>query len=227
MIDPRLFLCSGIQIDQDHELCSGRKVISLDSLGNHANVHVKLENVTDYFLNHLSDRLTDLLEIASYVFAADCSTRRGTEWSDDAVEPWGRNFKFLIPVRDIDFWQQEETQKQLVYFLNFLSNDDYSFSFAKLTVDREKQQYLDIRGPHWSFQGVERVIMFSGGLDSLAGAVEMASANKRLVLVSHRPVAYLGKRQRELFSKLKEKFPVPMIHVPVWINKAENIGKER
>jgi hypothetical protein len=82
----------------------------------------------------------------------------------------GARFQVLNPRKDIDFWQEEETQKQLVYFLNFLSNDEYSFSFTKLTVDREKQQYLDIRGPHWDFQGVERVIMFSGGLDFSCGS---------------------------------------------------------
>jgi 7-cyano-7-deazaguanine synthase in queuosine biosynthesis len=227
MIEPRLFLCSGIKIEPGNQIIGGRKIIDLDSLGSKPNVHIKLENVTDFFLTHLTDRLVDLLEIATYVFAADCSTKRGTEWSvEETVEPWGRDFKFLIPVRDLQFWQSEDIQKQLVGVLNFLSNDDYSFEFTKLKEDRQKQNYLDIGETKWDFEGVDRVSMFSGGLDSLAGAVQAANDNKKLVLVSHRPVAYLGKRQQELFAKLKETFPVPMIHIPVWINKAENFSRE-
>ena len=69
------------------------------------------------------------------------------------------------------------------------------------------------------FYQAERVIMFSGGLDSLAGAVESAAHGKPLVLVSHRPVAQTNTRQRELFKLLRERFPVEMMHVPVWVNK--------
>lgn len=56
--------------------------------------------------------------------------------------------------------------------------------------------------------------MFSGGLDSLAGAVETARAGKSLVLVSHRPVAMLDSRQRQLFSALNKEFPNQLIHTP-------------
>src|SRR5439155_14483881 len=36
-----------------------------------------------------SPRLVDLLEIASYVFSADCATSRGSEWTDDySTEAW-------------------------------------------------------------------------------------------------------------------------------------------
>ena len=46
----------------------------------------------------------DFLEIASYVFTADCSTPRG-EWTDaKQEEPWGRNLAFLIGVREPDFF---------------------------------------------------------------------------------------------------------------------------
>src|SRR5581483_2211179 len=68
--------------------------------------------------------------------------------------------------------------------------------------------------------------MFSGGLDSLAGIAEVANGGEKLVLVSHSPVSTTLSRQRKLFEKLKEKYPVPMIHVPVWINKEGNLGRE-
>jgi hypothetical protein len=68
--------------------------------------------------------------------------------------------------------------------------------------------------------------MFSGGLDSLAGAVASARQGENLVLVSHRSVGTLDKRQRELFKQLKLTYPNPMLHIPVWINKDANLGRE-
>jgi hypothetical protein len=63
-------------------------------------------------------------------------------------------------------------------------------------------------------------------LDSLAGALETAAKGERLVLVSHRPVSTLSSRQAKLFDALRQRFTSPMIHVPVWINKDENKGRE-
>ena len=74
MIEPRLFLCSGAQISPDDPVAKGRKQVELDSAGSNPNVHIRFENVARVFQRHLPSRLTDLLEIAAYVYAADCST---------------------------------------------------------------------------------------------------------------------------------------------------------
>jgi hypothetical protein len=74
--------------------------------------------------------------------------------------------------------------------------------------------------------GVPRVQLFSGGLDSLAGALATAANSENLVLVSHRPVSVLSSRQKKLFEALRGKCSSAMIHVPVWVNKDENKGKE-
>ena len=111
--------------------------------------------------------------------------------------------------------------------LNFLSNDKYSFTFVPLEHDRSyQQQYFEFGDlEDWPFYGPERVLMFSGGLDSLAGAVETARGGAKLVLVSHRPVSTLDSRQKKLFSELRKEFPDQVIHIPVWINKAERLGR--
>lgn len=112
-------------------------------------------------------------------------------------------------------------------FLRFLSNDKYVFEFCQLEKERPVQEYIELGDQQdWPFYGVDRVLMFSGGLDSLAGAAETAAQGKKLVLVSHRPVSTIYKRQRDLFQKLREIYRVPMIHVPVWINKSARYGKE-
>ncbi len=229
MIEPRLFLCSGVTIPDDDPLRCGRCLIELDSAGHEANVNIRFENVAKVFNQHLSPRLIDLLEIAAYVFSADCATSRGTEWTDDgATEPWGRDFAFVIPLRDTAFWNTPEVKSLLTRVLTFLSDDNYSFDFRPLECDRQnQQQYLEFSElEDWPFYGPERVLMFSGGLDSLAGAVETAKTGGKLVLVSHRPVSTMDSRQRQLFGELKNEFPDQLIHIPVWINKAEKFGRE-
>jgi 7-cyano-7-deazaguanine synthase in queuosine biosynthesis len=227
VIAPRLFLCSGAQIAHGDPVAEGRRVVDLDSVGNKPNVNIRVENVAKVLLQHLSPRLVDLLEIASYVYSADCSTQRGTAWTDDrSTEPWGRDFAFVIPVREPAFWNSSEITNLIVEVLNFLSNDKYCFTFVPLEHDRPHQEYLGLgQLEDWPFHAVERVIMFSGGLDSLAGAVDTARGGERLILVSHRPMAMLDSRQRKLFNELEREFPKHLIHIPVWINKTEKVGR--
>jgi hypothetical protein len=47
------------------------------------------------------------------------------------------------------------------------------------------------------------------------------------VLVSHRPVSIIAKRQRQLVGELRTQFPkAPILHIPVWVNKDVRIGRE-
>jgi hypothetical protein len=228
MIEPRLFVCSGARIVPDDPVAAGRLLVELDSVGSKANVNILFENVAKVFNKHLSPRLVDLLEIASYVFSADCATNRGIGWTDEgSTEPWSRDFAFVIPVRDLSFWNTSQNKSLITEVLSFLSNDRYSFTFQPLEHDRPNQQYLEFGElEDWPFYSPERVLMFSGGLDSLAGAVETARSGGRQVLVSHRPVSTLDARQRKLFGELQKEFPGQFIHIPVWINKAEKFGRE-
>jgi REase_DpnII-MboI len=228
MIAPRLFTCSGAKVVSDDPLAAGRQLVELDSVGSGANVNIRFENVAKVFNKHLSPRLVDLLEIASYVFSADCATSRGSEWTDESsTEPWSRDFAFVIPVREPNFWNTTNHKCLITEVLSFLSNDKYSFTFVPLEHDRPDQQYLEFGElEDWLFYNPERVVMFSGGLDSLAGAVETARSGANVVLVSHRPVSTLDSRQRKLFAELQKEFPKNLMHIPVWINKAEKFGRE-
>src|SRR5260370_10731435 len=229
MIDSRLFVCSGAKIADGDAVAAGRGRIELDSMGNEAKVNMRFENVAKVFKQHLSPRLVDLLEIGSYRCRADCATSRGREWTDeDSTEPWSRDFAFVIPVREPGFWGSAGIKSLIAEVLSFLSNDKYSFTFLPLEHDRsDQQQYLEFGElEDWPFHSPERVLMFSGGLDSLAGAVETARGGGRLALVSHRPVSTLSSRQRRLFDELRKEFPSHLIHIPVWINKSERLGQE-
>jgi 7-cyano-7-deazaguanine synthase in queuosine biosynthesis len=224
MIQPRLFLCNGAI----NSGTSDRKELELNTQGSNPNVNIRLENVTDIFFRPLSPRIIDLIEIASYVFAADCATSRGKAWVGDQ-ESWERDFQFIIGVRESDFWSRDEVKQKLIKVLNFLSDDKYSFEFQKLTNKTTEQLYLELNGPkNWVSQNVNRVLMFSGGLDSLAGAVETASSGENLVLVSHRSVATMDKRVKQLVERLRLLYPeIQIIHIPIWVNKdSKTLGHE-
>jgi hypothetical protein len=88
VIEPRLFLCSGAKVSRNDPFAADRRLVELDSIGNKANVNIRFENVAKVFGQHLSPRLVDFLEIASYVFSADCATPRGKAWADESsTEP--------------------------------------------------------------------------------------------------------------------------------------------
>lgn len=228
MIQPRLFLCSGATLSAGAPQLKGRKVVELDALGHDPNVTIKITDVARVFTRNPPARMVDLLEVASYVFTGDTGTRRGKAWLNGSEEPWSRDLHFVIPVRDVGFWREPDVILALTKALGFLSNDRYTFEFTPLTADRQLEGYLELGTEDRPFERADRVIMFSGGLDSLAGSVETASEERTpLVLVSHRSVGQINVRQKNLFRELKATFPkAPMLHVPVWINKANALGHE-
>jgi hypothetical protein len=228
MNKPRLVLCGGVEVAQDDQLRKDRHAIELRTDGANANVNVRLEDLAKVFDQHLSPRLEDLLELAAYVYTADCATRRGGSWAnDDTTEPWDRDFQFVIPVRDLPFWSRKDVSDLVVETLRNLSDDKFAFVFRDMKKKPPKQQYLEFgEMEDWPFHGVARVLMFSGGLDSLAGALDTAARKENLVLVSHRPVSTQSSRQKRLFDALRERYSQPMIHVPIWINKDENQSRE-
>lgn len=230
MIKPRLFLC-GVAPEASQFFMKGSDdchIIELSTHGDKANVNVQLEDVVKAFPSRIGPRTVDLLEIAAYVYTADCSTPRGTEWlHEESSEPWSRDFRLCIPVRDHDFWSRPDVNDTLRKILDFLSNDKYSFEFIRSPHSEAQQSYFAFSDlEDWPFSAVPRVVMFSGGLDSLAGALETATRGENTVLVSHRPVSTLDARQRALFAEIERKFPGRVLHVPVWVNKAKALGRE-
>jgi hypothetical protein len=111
MIEPRLFLCSGAPDPIDTE---GRFLVRLDVAGGDPNVNVRIRDVARLFYQHLDARSIDLLELAAYVFTADAGTRRGAQWQEEAIEPWQRDLKLVIPVRDLAFWTAPDVRDALV-----------------------------------------------------------------------------------------------------------------
>lgn len=228
MIEPRLFLCGGVKIPDDDPLRAGRHEVKSSIYGPNANVNVEIEDVARVFPEKLAPRLRDLLDLAAYVYTADCSARRGGKWGEaDTLEPWGRDFQFVVPMRDLDFWQAKGVSELLRRTLNFLSDDDWKFEFCPYeALAGEQLRFTFTDNEHWPFLDIDRVSLFSGGLDSLSGAVARAEEGQSIVLVSHRPVTTQDARQRKLYTAFQSRVSVPTVRIPVWVNKSGTFGRE-
>ena len=184
--------------------------------GNNRNVRLHLDDVRKRLLEVEPELLTDLAEIATYVFAADCAIRRGGPAMEGMGERWRRTFRLVLGVRQPNRWRQPQRVAALRELLQFLSEDTWFFQFEPMENPPSIQTYLGVANLDADKSGGTTVILFSGGLNSIAGAVdELYTSNRHVVLVSRRLGGMTDKRQRELASDLRSRYPKRVTHVPV------------
>ena len=162
---------------------------------------------------HLPHRILDLLEIASYVFAADRCISRGP---NDALEyhTWSRLIDFHIRVRDHKFWTQPTIIRALSDVLTFMTGDaEYTFNF-ETGHSTPPTSLFDRPGFSIDPAGAGVVVtLFSGGLDSLCGTLDLlTSGGHKVVLVSHESRAGTIHTQRALIGALEKKYPKRVHH---------------
>jgi hypothetical protein len=213
-LSPQIFSCNGALIPKSISNSSKNKPIYLEyrHLPNILqNIKISLPNFVSH-VNYLPDRILDLLEIASYIFSADRFTLRG---KIDALEyqSWSRSFHFFIKVRDFEFWSKESVVKKLVETLHFMSGDaqfEFTFSPGHSTAptslfDKEEFQ-IDAK------ENID-ILLFSGGLDSLAGVVELLETSQdQLCLVTHQSQPRSKKTQKRLVDFLNRRYPNRIKH---------------
>jgi hypothetical protein len=221
----RVILCGGLHASGN---AKGKATVPLSLWGKDSNVTLKVGDISQKMVANIAPVLIDLLEIATYVYCADQATARGGRTSRDYGAQWRRQFQFHIPVREPDLWSAKPVRSALCDTLGFLSDDEYAFTFKKLAKPPPVDQYLDFGAVNAPGFQAEEVVLFSGGLDSLGGAIQEVIADKRsIALVSHRSNPKIDSRQRALLLDLKQKsLPQQPFHVPVWINKEKALGRE-
>ena len=180
-----IFLCNGATLSApvSEDIIEHK----FDYLGDESNVTIKLaEFVQD--VSHLPEIILDLLEIAGYVFAADRSAVRGNK---DLLEyhRWGRFMQFVIKVRKDEFWNREEIKNILSQALTFMTGDrEYKFEFQPGHQTPPQSLFDVAKVSLASYYKQDRsIILFSGGLDSLAGTVKHINENqgRKIILISH------------------------------------------
>ena len=136
----RVFLC-GLSKAQCAEHKEGRE---LNLHGPDANVRLRLDDIRRGLLAVEPELLTDLLEIAAYVFAADNAIRRGDLTLKGMGAHWRRGFRLVIAVRRPGSWSEPQRLNALREVLRFLSDDAWAFEFVGLENPPLIQDYLGI-----------------------------------------------------------------------------------
>lgn len=172
-------------------------------------VTVNIEGVESALTGRLPGDLRDLIRIAAYVLAADCATPRGTLTAADNGASWRRDFRFVVPVSEPDRWRQRRLRRALETTLGFMSDDSFRFEFVRGTCEEGRQVAFRPAGDGRtlvSWDHMDDVLLFSGGMDSFAGAAEETLVQRRRpLLVSHRASAKMQAVQRRLVDELRER----------------------
>ena len=132
----------------------------------------------------------DLLRVAVAAYSTDrLSDRSGMR------DGWTRDLGLSVPVTLGSGW--ERALEPLKEALDFLSGDHWSLDL------RDAQPSDATAAP---LADADAVCLFSGGLDSLAGAIDLLDEGKRVFLVSHYEGGIAPKRQSALFEQLRHHY---------------------
>lgn len=143
----------------------------------------------------------DLLRVAGAVYAADLAVKR------EEREQHIRTIRLRITVTN--FHAFGVVRARLEELLRTLSCDNW-------TIEFDAGAGIPVSTPRWK-KKAGSTLMFSGGLDSFAGAVSLLRTDPRVILVSHithnRPV----KESQELLAAILGKKASPThVQIPVW-----------
>jgi len=220
MSNERSILCGDVK--GDTLPFDDKKPLSLRLWGKGENVSLHISDIRSQLLKDIPSFFHDLIEIATYVYCADQAITRGGDGVDNFGENWRRTLFFRIAVRNPDLWNSSPLKDQLVETLSFLSEDEYYFDFVELKNEPLTQKHLEL-----SVDPPEEVMLFSGGLDSLGGAIEEAVINsRRIAMVTHKATHKFNRRHRKLLDFLSSAAVHEPLHIPVSINKSKILGRE-
>lgn len=146
---------------------------------------------------HPSEIGLDLLVLAAHVHAADTRISRAEQSQDS----WTREIRLVVPVSDPNRWNAAaQTVKRA---LDFLTGDRWTIGFRQ-----RPERFAEIITPPETLlpPGFDAVSLFSGGLDSLIGAINLLEEGHTPLLVSHAGEGATSDAQNVLFAVLKKHF---------------------
>lgn len=187
-----------------------------------------IEVIKGLFAGGIPDRFLDFIEIATYVYCADQMVVRCQGRVDPQGALWRRHFRMVVAVREPAFWSRQEVKACLERLLWFLGDERYSFTFVPLTYQPPDQLYLKIKPGKPSEKPLDRVMLFSGGVDSLGGAIQEAIVEgRRVALVRHKSNSKFKYRYKALEDGLAKKCQGnEPVYITVKVGKDSELTKE-
>lgn len=158
------------------------------------------------FASLANKKALDLFLISSFVYGID----RFIDRHSYSIDGWSREFNVIFPVYEDKNW--ENVKNEFEKLLSFLTGDYWKVNFSKNTLLFPESEISDNFKKPFS-----QVNLFSGGLDSLIGALDFLKNNptKLVLLVSHfDPHISARQEQKDLRNKLFEKYPNGFDYIP-------------
>lgn len=143
----------------------------------------------------------DVLNLASGIFATDLAVKR------EEREHYVRTIKLTIEVINVHAFERVKEDIQRALYV--ISKDNWSLFFVqKKGTPTTALDWEDQEGA---------ALLFSGGIDSMAGAAELLRQNKQLVLVSHNSHAnhVIDNCQNAIHSVLEGHFTKSIRHLHI------------
>ena len=160
--------------------------------------------VDDYRLSRafgsiLPARLADLIDLAMAVYYADRRARRVR----NPFELTGhRDIRIRLPVRELKMWKSSEVNANLAELLSWFTEDSWEFEFTELEVHRKSESEKSLFASPVAYPNIS--LLFSGGLDSLAGLCTLMDKNRdcSFILVSGCTSQLIARVQRDLIREM-------------------------
>lgn len=142
---------------------------------------------------------TDLLTVASAIYASDLAVKRSER------ERVTRKIELNVPVVNLAVFN--EIRYDLQYALYILSHDAWTINFSQKPGEIESQFAK-------TSSNDGKVLLFSGGLDAFSAAIDFGEAGQIVQLVSHTTAnPIVSGSQNTLYSYLDEAFPNQFQHL--------------
>jgi 7-cyano-7-deazaguanine synthase in queuosine biosynthesis len=151
-----------------------------------------------------SSVVTDLLYLAMATYAADMSIKRSITDDD-----WTREITIHVPVTDPQLWIN--ASEIVTKMISFLTGDKWSIEFRE-RIDTANPEPIQVE----AFLPT-KVSLFSGGMDSLIGALDLLAGEDKIAFVGHYGGGKTKTFQDKIVNKISEVYPgrfnIHRIHV--------------
>lgn len=158
----------------------------------------------------------DFMVLAAHVHAADTRLARASESQDG----WTREIRLVVPVSDPARWTAAAEIVRRA--LDFLTGDRWSIGFR--ARPKAFQTTTLPLPPNLLGSPYDGISLFSGGLDSLIGAIDRLEAGKTPLLVSHAAEGAVSKSQDDCYKALKQAYKANAFErLRVWMSFDGNL----
>lgn len=150
----------------------------------------------------------DMLALAMAAYAADLRIPRAID-----RDRWTRDITLHLPVMDPKRW--ETVRADVTRLLSFLTGDRWEI------LIRQRLAYATVAAEP-KLAAVKTLSLFSGGLDSLIGAVDLLSAGEPVMLVGHYGAGMTNPVQQQLLEKLQARYGESVHRLMFYVQPPKN-----